>query len=63
MLNLTNILYNFSINIFSFVAAATVAYFLTLRLLDALVEGVAMFLFGTVMSGFVVVTQLESFLN
>ena len=59
----SNILYHFSIIFFSFLTLATAAYFLTQAILNVLVEGIVMFLIGTLMAGFVVVNQLASFVN
>ena len=58
-----NILYYFSIIFFSFLTLTTAAYFLTQAILNVLVEGIVMFLVGTLMTGFVVVDQLASFIN
>lgn len=60
MPSLSNIFYNSSIIIISFLTAVTLTYFLTLTLLNALVEGSAMFLFGTTMTGVTVINQLAS---
>ena len=58
-----NILYYFSIIFFSFLTLTTAAYFLTQAILNVLVEGIVMFLVGTLMTGFAVVNQLASFIN
>ena len=63
MPSFSNILYYFSIIFFSFLTLTTAAYFLTQAILNVLVEGIVMFLVGTLMTGFVVVNQLASFLN
>ena len=60
MPSLSNIYYYSSIIIVSFLAVVTLTYFLTLALLNALVEGTAMFLFGTTMTGVTVINQLAS---
>ena len=60
MPSLSNIYYYSSIIIVSFLTAVTLTYFLTLALLNALVEGSAMFLFGTTMTGVTVINQLAS---
>ena len=60
MPSLSNIFYNSSIIIISFLTAVTLTYFLTVALLNALVEGIAMFLFGTTMTGLTVINQLAS---
>ena len=59
----SNILYYFSIIFFSFLTLTTAAYFLTQAILNVLVEGIVMFLVGTLMTGFAVVNQLASFIN
>ena len=63
MPSFSNILYYFSIIFFSFLTLTTAAYFLTQAILNVLVEGIVMFLVGTLMAGFVVVNQLASFVN
>ena len=63
MPSFSNILYYFSIIFFSFLTLTTAAYFLTQAILNVLVEGIVMFLVGTLMTGFVVVNQLASFVN
>ena len=63
MPSFSNILYYFSIIFFSFLTLTTAAYFLTQAILNVLVEGIVMFLIGTLMAGFVVVNQLASFVN
>ena len=63
MPSFSNILYYFSIIFFSFLTLTTAAYFLTQAILNVLVEGIVMFLIGTLMTGFVVVNQLASFIN
>ena len=63
MPSFSNILYYFSIIFFSFLTLTTAAYFLTQAILNVLVEGIVMFLVGTLMTGFVVVDQLASFIN
>lgn len=63
MPSFSNILYYFSIIFFSFLTLTTAAYFLTQAILNVLVEGIVMFLVGTLMTGFVVVNQLASFIN
>ena len=63
MPSFSNILYYFSIIFFSFLTLTTAAYFLTQAILNVLVEGILMFLVGTLMTGFVVVNQLASFIN
>ena len=60
MPSLSNIFYNSSIIIVSFLTAVTLTYFLTVAFLNALVEGAAMFLFGTTMTGVTVINQLAS---
>ena len=63
MPSFSNILYYFSIIFFSFLTLTTAAYFLTQAILNVLVEGIVMFLVGTLVTGFVVVNQLASFVN
>ena len=63
MPSFSNILHYFSIIFFSFLTLTTAAYFLTQAILNVLVEGIVMFLVGTLMTGFVVVNQLASFVN
>ena len=63
MPSFSNILYYFSIIFFSFLTLTTAAYFLTQAILNVLVEGIVMLLVGTLMTGFVVVDQLASFIN
>ena len=62
MLSSSNILYYFSIILFSFLTLTTAAYFLTQAILNVLIEGIVMFLIGTMMAG-LVVNQFASFVN
>ena len=59
----SNILYHFSIIFFSFLTITTAAYFLTQAILNVLIEGIVMFLIGTLMAGLVVTNQIASFIN
>ena len=63
MLSFSNILYYFSIIFFSFLTLTTAAYFLTQAILNVLIEGIVMFLIGTLMAGLVVTNQIASFIN
>ena len=63
MLSRSNILQSFSILFISFLITAALVYFLTIYLLNALVEVTAMFLFGTMIAGVTVINQLVSLVN
>jgi len=63
MPSFSNILYHFSIIFFSFLTITTAAYFLTQAILNVLIEGIVMFLIGTLMAGLVVTNQIASFIN
>jgi len=63
MLSRSNILHSFSILFISFLITAALVYFLTIYLLNALVEVTAMFLFGTMIAGVTVINQLVSLAN
>ena len=63
MPSFSNILYHFSIIFFSFLTITTAAYFLTQAILNVLIEGIVMFLIGTLMAGLLVTNQIASFIN
>ena len=63
MLSRSNILQSFSILFISFLTTAALVYFLTIYLLNALVEVTAKFLFGTMIAGITVINQLVSLVN